>query len=278
MFILNGQAHAAADPAALLLNRSFRFGDGLFETIRVYAGRLLFVQAHLDRLVAGMDTLGYTYAPDWRVRIAGELRRILHLNQIDQHGRVRLHVYRAGPGAYAPVEHDACYLVEAFALKSDYFQSPPIQLTVYEQAGVMPSVFSAFKTASALPYVMAARYAQQQGCDDALLMHDRHPAEASSSNLFYVHQRQLYTPSLDTGCLAGIMRAQVIQLAGRLQIPVHEKKFRLRDLRQADEVFLTNTVRGIQPVSTLQATTYMAPGPLTAFLRQCMHQMINEST
>jgi branched-chain amino acid aminotransferase len=279
MLILNGHVLEPGAPEVTLLNRSFKYGDGLFETLRVYQGHILFLPQHLQRLNRGMERLGYAYeAATWLPAMTQALQRSLQLNQIDQHGRLRLHVYRAGPGAYAPLEDTPYYLIEAYALKHNpYVESPPLHLTVYADWSIQPTPLSGCKTAAALPYVLAARHARQTGHDQSLLLNGDHVVEADSSNVFLIAQQKLITPPLSLGGLPGVMRETIMQVAREVKVPVQEKKFRLRDLRQAEEVFLTNVVRGIQPVGQLDGHRYAAaPGPLTSFLQNCLRQYIEK--
>lgn len=279
MLILNGHALEAGAPEITLLNRSFKYGDGLFETLRVYEGRVLFVEQHLRRLATGMARLGFAYDPaTWLPQIEAQLQHSLRLNAITAHGRLRLHVYRAGPGAYAPLEDTPYYLIEGYALKYDPYQAPsPQRLTVYADWPLRPTPLSGCKTAAALPYVLAARHARQQGADQALLLNGDHVVEADSSNVFLVVNRQLITPPLSLGGLPGIMRETVLKLARQVKVPVQEKKFRLREVRQAEEVFLTNTIRGLQPAQALDETPLgEVPGPLTTFLQNCLRRYLAE--
>jgi len=277
MIILNGHALEPGAPEITLLNRSFKYGDGLFETLRVYQGRILFLNLHLDRLTRGMQIMGYDFEPEaWLPQLTQALRRGIALNGIEQHGRLRLHVYRAGPGAYAPLEDTPYYLIEAYALKHDPYQEPPpLRITTFADWSLSPTPLSGCKTAAALPYVLAARYAQRAGFDEALLLNGDLVVEAASSNLFMVNQQKLITPPLSLGGLAGIMRHTVMRVAREVKVPVVEKKFRLKELRQADEVFLTNVIRGIQPVGQFDRRPYReVPGPMTRFLQNCLKQYI----
>ncbi|RMG72479.1 MAG: hypothetical protein D6722_05365, partial [Bacteroidetes bacterium] len=231
MRILNGHLYPDEAPECRLLNRSFRFGDGLFETIRIYRGRPLFLDAHLHRLQQGMALLQiHPEAPDWEAKIRASIQQLLAHNQIDRHGKLRLHVYRDGEGAYTPMSDTAAYVMEAYALKEDFFASDvPLRLTDYRELLLQPGPLAAVKTANALPYVLAGRYARQQGYDDALLYSGPQVAESSRANLFVVQQQRVFTPPLSAGCLDGIMRRQVIDLCERLRIPCQEKGLKARD-------------------------------------------------
>lgn len=276
MVILNGRLFEPGAPEVSLLNRSFKYGDGLFETIRVFRGNLLFMNDHFRRLTRGMHILGLEVEPDWLNQVRADLRRSLLANGIDDHGRVRLHVYRSGVGAYAPVEDTPYYLIESYSLKEDsYQQAGGISIGVYPDWHLTPNPLSGCKSANALPYVLAARYARVQGWDESLMLGPNGLAEASSSNLFIIRHQQLITPAEDSGCLPGVMRQVVMRVAREVRIPVKEKRISHRDLNQADEVFLTNVVRGIQPVAQIAGRKRnIVNWPLTTFLQNSLYQYV----
>ena len=279
MVILNGTAYEPGAPEVSLLNRSFKYGDGLFETMRVYQGQLLFWERHWQRLRWGMEQLGFAFeAEAYRQRLALDMERAMQLNALQGHGRLRLHVYRSGEGAYAPLSDEPYHLIEAYALKQDPYQEPAeLSLGVYPDWSLQHDPLSGCKTANALPYVLAARYARQQGWDEALLLSPEGLAEASAANLFVIQQRKLYTPPLSTGCLPGVMRAVVMQLAAQTKIPCHERKLKPRDLRSAEEIFLTNSIRGLQPVARVDGRkTPLREHALTTFLQNCLIQLVQD--
>lgn len=279
MLLLNGTPYAPDSPEFPLLNRSFRYGDGLFETIRVFQGQPLFLKDHFARLQRGMDLLGLRYDPEaYPLQLRQHLRRAIEVNRIDHHGRLRLHVYRAGEGAYRPLSDEPHSLIEAYPLAEDtYAQATGLSLGIFPDWELRPTPLSACKTANALPYVMAARYAREQGWDEALLWGSEGLAEASASNLFVVKHRQILTPPLSSGCLPGTMRQVVMRVAQEVRIPMKEKKLGRRDLKQADEVFLTNAIRGIQPVERFEGRKQpWVAWPLTVFLQNSLYQYVQK--
>ena len=279
MLIINGQLFEPGAPEVTLLNRSFTYGDGLFESIRVFNGKALFIEDHLKRLMEGMLYLGFEFSQDsWKSNIKEEIQRCISVNKIAAHGRLRLHIYRAGPGAYTPLEDTPYYLIEGYSLKTDYFSSENgISLTDFPQQLLHYSPLSAFKTANALPYVLAGLHARKHGFDEALLMGKNGVAEASSANIFIVNQQKLLTPPLESGCLPGIMRKKIIMLAERLKIPFLVRKIRPKDILQADEIFLTNAIRGIIPVHRYNSIEYNSSHfAMIPFLQQCLRQYIRE--
>ncbi|MEZ4825619.1 MAG: aminotransferase class IV [Bacteroidia bacterium] len=277
MIILNGKLFDPGAPESTLLNRAFRYGDGLFETIRIHSGNPLFVPHHLNRLISGMKAMKFDFIPGFfRETILEEMKRIRELNGIENHGKITIHVFRAGEGGYRPTTRSPHYLIEGYSFKNDYYQSrTTYSLTSYTDFPLSTGLLSGFKTSSALPYVMAAMHAADQGFDDAVLFCDGYVSETSGANVFIVEKQKIFTPPLTSGCVAGIMRQQVIRLAGEVKLPLSEKKLKARDLRQADEIFITNSVRGILPVKQWETTIFDTQAyTITPFLRNCLNQMI----
>jgi len=278
MLILNGQKLEPGAPEITLLNRSFKYGDSLFETIRVYNGQALFLIYHLERLLAGMKVLKFDFEPEaFRALIQQEIDRLIALNQVDKHGYVRLQVYRAGAGAYTPIQNKPYYLMEAQSFKDDPFQgTAPQQLVAYQELSLHFDALSPFKTGNALPYVLAGIHAREQGVDDAVLFNQKEVADTAGANIFIIRQQKIFTPPLSSGCLDGVMRRQLFLLCKEIKVPLEAKKLKIKDLRQADEIFLTNSVRGIIPVSRFEDTVWTGDAALTQFLRQCLQQFVSE--
>ncbi|MEM7657471.1 MAG: aminotransferase class IV [Bacteroidota bacterium] len=279
MLIVNGTAVEETNPTIPLLNRSFRYGDGLFETIRVFRGRPLFLSQHLERLFSGLELLKMNRSNAFfREEVAEQILRLIQLNQLDEHGRIRLHLYRQGEGAYLPTQNSPGYLIEGFALKHDYYsRSAAVSICPFREVELAANPLSKVKSANSLPYILAALFAKEQGYEEGILFHQGFVSEASSANVFVVKKQKLLTPGLESGCLPGIMRQEIIQLSRRLKIPVQEKRIRWKDLLQAEEIFLTNAIRGIIGVNKVENRTFSnSQSAMTAFLRKCFLQYISE--
>ncbi|MEZ4775071.1 MAG: aminotransferase class IV [Bacteroidia bacterium] len=281
MIILNGKLYAPGDPEATFLNRSFRYGDGLFETIRIHNGHPLSLDSHLARMTNGMKALKFEFQADsFAEKITSELRRMMEISGIDKHGKVSLRIFRSGEGNYKPISHSPYYLLEGYALKDDYFQSKATYtLTEYTDISLNSNLLSPFKTTSALPYVMAAIHAEEKGFDESVLYCNGYVSETSSSNIFIIEKQKILTPPLSAGCVDGIMRKRVIRLAGELKLNFAEKKLKSRDLSQADEIFLTNSMRGIMPVRQWKDQLLdVRAFTMVPFLKNCLMQMVNSET
>lgn len=230
------------DFTASPINRAFQYGDGLFETIRYENGTVWFWADHVDRLKRGMRALhlnlpaGLTEATIYQA----VLQLLLANKLTNQPARIKLQVWRRPGGLYTPTTSDADYLVTArpgrpFAVTESNL------LGIFEDMRLSSSSISAFKTLNALPYVLAGLYKQHHDFDDVLLLDTQgHLAECIASSLFWFKGGTLFTPSLKTGCIEGIIRRQLFRL-----YPVNEGLFRPDVLTEADTVFCTN-IAGIQ--------------------------------
>ncbi len=279
MIILNGQILEPGAPEITLLNRSFLFGDGLYESVRIFKGKPLFLREHLQRLNKGLTFLQFSFDADrFNNILRDEIDRLIDINNITSHGRIRIHIYRSGTGALKPLDDHPYFLMEGYSLKPDYYDYNAtvfLSLIDYKAIPLSFGLISGFRTASALPYIMAAKFAHAREVDDVVLYGNKYIAETSQSNIFVVKRQKVYTPSLETGCINGIMRNQIIQLCENLKIPIIEKKFTSKFLRNADEVFLTNTLRGITGVKSYNGYEYnISEYAIVPFLKKCLFQLI----
>lgn len=281
---------AGGSPSLLQHNRAFRLGDGLFETLRIMGGRVLFAAQHWQRLQRGVQLLGLELPQAFNeAECVRQLNELIQANKIYAGGKIRITVFRTGgEGAYLPVRNEAGYLMEASAILYNTYPTDRTQrLVVYADWRVHPHPLSGFKTTSALQYVMAARFAQAHGADDALLLDAAgNIVETSKANIFIVRDNLLITPPLDCGCLDGVLRAQVVELANENQIPAAMQDVSPQMLYDADAVFTTNVVSGIIPVHYLagsepiRAKSYDATNAVVRKLQQLLarHVMAPKNT
>lgn len=245
---LNGSFLLAHRAAVSVEDRGFRFGDGLFETIRVARGVPLYWDAHMDRLASGLRALFIEFD---MALLAPAARKLLHKNEAKE-GFVRIAISRgAGSKGYAPFPPNmpASWVIEWTAQEHADRKPATLYLSSFAQ---IPSVClpTQSKIAQGLNSTLAIMQAQRHGADEALqLTPDGFIAEASSANIFWLKDGTLFTPTLETGCLAGITRENLLRLS-----PVPSKIVRegLSTLNDADAVFLTNSRAGVWPVAALQ--------------------------
>ncbi len=237
-------------------NRSFRYGDGIFETIRCSNGRVLWADRHFERLQLAAATL-QMHMPKHLI-YRGFIQYIEELvernHQEEKEVRVRFSLFRNDGGLYTPMDDQTSFLLESSAIPGELYaqKKQGISLTFYSRQYKAVGPLSTIKSSSALLYVMASHYKREQEMDDCLIMNTYgRVAEASSSNIFLFKNGSLFTPGLDEGCVDGVMRRVLIGLARDAGIPTYEKPIEVEDLESADELFLSNAIVGLQWVRTL---------------------------
>lgn len=250
-YILFNDEFFAADEAVIKAsNRGFKFGDGLFETMRMNNGKLQFAAQHADRLRAGMKALkmeGYSLMDEYFLR--QKTTELLKKNKIHGNARFRLTIYRDGEGLYTPEHNKTGYLLEGLPLDDAHYElnKKGLIIDVYDEITKPVNKISNYKTSNSLLYVMAGLFKKQHRLDEALILNQHgFLCESISSNVFVVYQKQIYTPALSEGCVAGVMRTIVLQLAKIYQLPIIEAQISPEILKEAEEVFVTNASSGIR--------------------------------
>lgn len=249
----NGEMVPAGQPLFDAENRSFRYGDGVFETARVVDGRMLLAPLHFERLFTSLQLMKIRPGPQFTPRLLEEnILRLCRENICSQRARVRLAVYRQQAG-------DAGYVIEAFPLAEDALQwnERGWSLVLYGLARKSCDAFANLKSANYLPYVLAGAYAAEKGADEALVLNcNNHIADGSKTNLFLIKDGAVYTPALSQGCVAGVMRTHLIDTLKNSGFIVHQTEVKEQMLLAADEVFCTNAVQGIRWVQRFGEKDY----------------------
>lgn len=245
----NGIFSAAGQPVIHAANRSYRYGDGFFETLRVHRSAIPLWKYHRDRILKSIAQLGYTFAPPPE-ELFNNILQLCILNNCAGSARVRLS-FSNGDGSLFD-DTPLYYLIEAAAFP------PPATgngLLLGWYTGLQKDVhaFSALKLASSFIYSRAAQTCRLRGWDDCIIENTRQQAiETAISNLFWIKDGQLFTPPLTDGCVAGVFRAYLLD-AGP---PVDIQSCLPGTLENADEVFLTNALRTIRKVRQIGTTHY----------------------
>ncbi len=250
---LNGRVINSEEKLVGKDHRGLKYGDGLFESIRMLNGKMPFLSDHLRRLNRGMKFLKINQPKHFNT--AFFRKEIKRISGLKKNARIRLSVFRASGGLYTPNDNTPLYLIECQSLNDHHWKwfkkglkvkiCPTIQLPI--------TPWSGFKTSNSLPYILAGLWKKEAGLDDCILLNQQgFVAEASSSNLFYFKNKVLYTPTDQSGAILGVMRKQVIKLAKKNGIKLIKKDILPTELMTADEVFLTNAVQGIRWVKKLE--------------------------
>jgi branched-chain amino acid aminotransferase len=246
----NDKFFLATDPILTAQNRAFKYGDGLFESMRMFGGKLQFAEKHADRLAAGMKALKMDTSEmmdEFFLRQkAGELFK---KNKFKEGARLRLSVYRADGGLYMPETNSIEYLLEATETATENYglNKKGLIVDVFDELTKSQDKLSNFKTSNSLLYVLAGIFKKQHGLDDAFILNNAgFLCESISSNVFVVYDKQIYTPALTEGCIAGTMRSVIMEIAKYNGIPLIEAQINPEVLNEAEEVFITNAINGIQ--------------------------------
>jgi branched-chain amino acid aminotransferase len=256
----NGNILPADQPVLMANNRAFRFGDGLFETIRLMHGDILFFEKHLNRLKRSMNMLGMKWREDLNFHnLYLLIRHLDQVNELKGNGRIRLGIFREEGGFYTPLKNDVSFLIEAEPLdaKEYLLNESPLRIDVFQEITKAKNKFSNIKSSNALIYVMAGLYKVQQGLDDCLLLNsDGKIAEVISANIFLTSGEEVYTPALTEACVSGVLREQLIELLKEREKKIHEVSLTIDHVLKADEIFLTNVITGIQWVGAFRQKRY----------------------
>ncbi|MEO1514117.1 MAG: aminotransferase class IV [Bacteroidota bacterium] len=271
--IYNGHLLAAGQfPPLSADNRAFRYGDGLFESIRILNGRPHLIEEHWQRLCRGMELLKLQPPADWSVDFFG--KQIEKLCGTSGQWRARLTVFRSSEGLYTPTSNQCAFWLEAGPLEESEFVFPTkgLEIGICESIQLQQHPLSTIKSLNSLPYVLAGMERRDKGWDDALLLNTAgRVAEACSSNLFIWKGGKLWTPPLSEGCLDGVMRRHLLWLAKQQHIPVDIQPLTVADVLEAEEIFLSNAIQGIKWVKRLNHCIF---GPSVS---RRLHQYLNQS-
>jgi len=242
-------------------NRAFRYGDGLFETMRWMDGDIRLLSHHVSRLQEGMRMLQLEHPAAFDAHfIRSRAAELIRKNGLEgQHVRVRLQVFREGGGLYSPQQNRAGYVMSVAKLDPDDVKHRKIGLIVdlFTEFRKPYSELSKLKSSNSLIYVLAGLYRKKNSLDEVLILNQEgFLCESLSANVFIWYDKKLYTPALSEGCVDGVMWKVVIDLALESGLEVIEAQISPAILNQADEIFLTNAVHGVQWVMGYKQKRY----------------------
>ena len=258
--LLNGHIVGEQNAPRAFANRGFLVADGVFESMRFTDNRVPYLGLHVARLHAALAAHGMD-VPDslQESSLKESLEMWRQTWPFDGDARIRLTAYREGKGKYTPDTDDTSWVATVERMDTQGFSLAPkgLDVDIYQDMHKHVTPVSRYKNIASTVYVHAARHARIQGWGDALILNaDQKIIESSRSNLFVVSNGVLYTPSLDDGCVGGIMRAVLIRTALDHGVKVYECTLTPQTLLQADELFLTNAVRGIEWVASYKTKRY----------------------
>ena len=241
-------------------NRAFRYADGLFESMFYTNGKLMFLDQHYKRLIEGMKLLRIKSAnlPN-KDELKDQILKLIEANEIIGAARVRLQVFRAEGGLYLPESNDCEYIIEANDIANTEYtlNTKGFHIGISKSIKRYANKFSQIKTTSKQEMVIAAMDAKDNKWDDAIMISTTgNIMETTSSNIFAIINHNIYTPNIDDGALNGIMRQNIIKIAEENDYSVIETSLKESNLLAADEIFITNAIKGIQWVVAYKNKRY----------------------
>jgi branched-chain amino acid aminotransferase len=246
----NGQLVAFNDVKITPDNRAFKYGDAVFETVKILNGKVVFWEDHYFRLMASMRMLRMKIPIEFTLEFLEE-EILKTANSLDTNTslRARLSVYRKDGGFYLPVTNKIDYLIEAQPIN---FQPKEIyRIDLYKDFYLYSGHLSTVKTNNKLEHTLASIYANENDLDNCILLNERKGVvEVTNGNIFLVKGTTVKTPPLTEGCLKGIIRGKVIEMLSKnLDYTLEETVITPFEIQKADEVFITNSIMGIQAVT-----------------------------
>ena len=242
-------------------NRGFLYGDGVFETLKIVNNRILFLEDHYFRLMASMRIVRMQIPNDFMLEyIEKQILSTAIANNCNNSARVRLTVFRNEGGYYLPERRAVSYLIQISSLNiTEYsFTDSYYEVDLYKDFFISKQLLSTIKTTNKMINIMGSIFANENDLHNCLLLNnEKNVVEALNGNLFMLFGNRLITPSIEEGCLNGVMRKQILALAKQIEnIEVIEGVISPFDLQKADELFITNVIVGIQPITKYRKKEY----------------------
>jgi len=270
-YLLNGKAIGENDIFLSKLKRGFLYGDGVFETLKAENFKIFRWDDHWERLNKGADLCGFEIAEEG-AKLRSRIEASLKKNGLDE-AYIRISVWRKETESFDPGDErrsNVLVLIKEYKPYPVKFFREGMRCVISKKYfRNEKSPLSRIKSLNYLENILARVEAKKQGYDDSILLNtEGYLACASVSNLFFVKGKKIFTPSISCGILPGITSKCVLEICGRYGIKAEEGKFLPGDLKKADEIFLTNTLMGVMPVSKVKGIFAGKQFPCAMFLRK----------
>ena len=258
----NGALIGAEGNILALHNRAFAYGDAVTDVSKYSYQQLLFWEEHYLRLMAGMRVLRMNIPMSFSMEyIEEEILKTIRSNALEsQPVRVRISIFRKSGNTYTPTDNDIEYLIETQPLSSAFYvlNEEPYEVELFKDFYIQPDLLANIKHTNRIVNVLGSIFAQENDYQNCILLNSqKNIAGALDGNIFLVNGNTLKTPALTDGAVNGITRKMLIkslQKTGDYQ--VEETSISPFELQKADELFITNSLIGIQPVSQYRKKTY----------------------
>ncbi|MFM2368915.1 MAG: hypothetical protein RL619_1215 [Bacteroidota bacterium] len=265
------------DANILTQNRAFLYGDAVFETVKIINNKILFLEDHYFRLMSSMRVVRMEIPMNFTMEYFEEqILSLVKNNTLSNSARARITVYRNDGGYYLPQNNTISFLIHAIALETTLYSidQKEYEVDLYKDFYVTKQLLSSIKTTNRIINITGSIYANENGLDNCILLNDsKNVVEALQGNIFMLLGNKLITPPVSEGCLNGVMRKQILGLAKKIEnIEVVEEAISPFDLQKADELFITNVIKGIQPITRYRKKQF------TTKLATKLVEKLNEAT
>ncbi|WP_373056317.1 aminotransferase class IV [Zunongwangia sp. H14] len=262
MININGNLLEDKDASLSVFNRGFKYGDAVFETIRIINGKIIFWEDHYFRLMASMRIMRMeipnSFSPEF---LEEEILELLKVNGLkDSPARIRFTVFRKEGGFYTPSTRNVGYTLTCFKIESPFYllNEEPYEIELFKDHYINSGILSTIKSTNRAVNVLGSIFAKENGYNNCLILNEKkNVVEALNGNIFLVKGDTIKTPPLSDGALNGIIRKQLTGIIKKLpDLKLEETSISPFELQKADELFITNIAVGIQPVSRYRKKSF----------------------
>ncbi|MFH0876992.1 MAG: aminotransferase class IV [Candidatus Omnitrophota bacterium] len=265
---LDGRMVRAKDARIPCFEEGVVYGQGLFETMRCFEGKVFALDRHLERLIRSCPVMGL--ARPFRLVLARAVVAVIRKNRL-KNASLRLNVSKAGRGLHI------CVFARKFSAPGPEVIRKGFSAFLAQDRILGASKLSNVKSLNHYFYISLTRLAQQKGFDEALFLNHRAElVEGSRTNVFLVKNSRVRTPALSCGCLPGVTRAIALQICQALKIPARQDRITAQEIFRQDEIFVTNSLIGIMPLTRIDKKPVGGgkPGPLSEKIRTYYEKLV----
>jgi len=255
MININGSLVEDKDANISVFNRGLFYGDSVFETIRVINGKIIFWEDHYFRLMSSMRIMRMeipvTFSPEFLEETILDLLKENEL--LDFPARIRFTVFRKTGGFYRPETLDIDYIITSEKLPDPFYllNTEAYEVELFKDHYITSGLLSTIKSNNRAVNVLGSIFAKENDYHNCLLINEnKNVVEALNGNVFLVNGNKIKTPPLKDGALNGISRKQILSIVGTMKdLEIEETSISPFELQKADELFISNVIVGIQPIT-----------------------------
>jgi branched-chain amino acid aminotransferase len=258
MINFNGKITDLSDQ--LINNRAFLYGDAVFETLIIFNDKILFWEDHYFRLMSSMRIIRLDIPDKYTPEFFKENIIKIH-NSISQtrNSRIRINIFRFSGGKYKPKKNTPSFIISCESINYNTYElnKGHYEVDLYKDYYLDNQLISSIKTNNKIINVVASIYASENGFDNCILLNkDKLVSEFINSNLFIIRDEKIYTPTLKSGCLNGVLRKNLFKILSSSSFELCEQDLSTFDITQSDEIFGTNIAQGIFSVTKFRKKDY----------------------